>query len=222
MSTNTVNLEELLHDYFIQNGSVTLPGVGTFRMLRISAQVDFASRKMLPPSYTIRFDHRQDTAQRELFDYVAQRIGSTDLEAIRQVNSHAFELRNQLLNGSPVSWEGFGTILPDAGSGFQFEPERLSYNFIPGVSADRVIRQGAEHSVRVGDQEKSRSEMEEILTHDDPSHGSDKSLHKAALIMALMAISIMILRFVTDGNDFSSSRFGKLHPVEAPVTYTYP
>lgn len=222
MSTNTVNLEELLHDYFIQNGSVTLPGVGTFRMLRISAQVDFASRKMLPPSYTIRFDHRQDTAQRELFDYVAQRIGSTDLEAIRQVNSHAFELRNQLLNGSPVNWEGFGTILPDAGSGFQFEPERLSYNFIPGVSADRVIRQGAEHPVRVGDQEKSRSEMEEMLMHDGPSHRSENSLHKAALIMALMAISIMILRFVTDGNDFSSSRSGKLHPVEAPVTYTYP
>jgi hypothetical protein len=191
-------------------------------MLRISAQVDFASRKMLPPSYTIRFDHRQDTAQRELFDYVSQRIGSTDLEAIRQVNNHAYELRNLLLNGTPVIWQGFGTILPDVGSGFQFEPERLSYNFIPGVSADRVIRHGTEHAVRVGDQEKSRSEMQEMLTHDGPARRPDNSLHKAALIMALMAISIMILRFVTDGNDFSSSRSGKLHPVESPVTYTLP
>jgi len=222
MSTNTVNFEELLHDYFIQNGSVTLPGVGTFRMLRISAQVDFASRKMLPPSYTIRFDHRHDTAQRELFDYVAQRIGSTDLEAIRQVNNHAYELRNLLLNGVPVTWDGFGTILPDAGSGYQFEPERLSYHFIPGVSADRVIRHDAEHQVRVGDQERSRSEMKEMLAHDGPKRRSYNLLHKAALVMTLMAIAIMILRFVTDGNDFSSSRSGKLHPVEAPVTYTFP
>jgi hypothetical protein len=82
MNVSMTDTAQWLHEYFIQHGSLTLPGVGTFRIQRISAQVDFASKRMLPPSFTIRFDHRHDTPQREMFTYVAQRSGMADWEAV--------------------------------------------------------------------------------------------------------------------------------------------
>ena len=53
MNATTNDTAQWLHEYFIQHGSLTLPGVGTFRIQRISAQVDFASKRMMPISRSV-------------------------------------------------------------------------------------------------------------------------------------------------------------------------
>ena len=67
MALDHKDISGLLHEFFIQNGSLSLPGIGVFRLMRISAQVDFANRRMIPPSYTVRYDHGGEAPTKDLF-----------------------------------------------------------------------------------------------------------------------------------------------------------
>ena len=217
----TLAIEELLHDYFIQNNTVTLPGIGTFHLVRISAMVDFASRKMNPPSFTVRFDHRNDTVQRALFEYIAHRGGVPEWDAIRAVNQFAFDMKSKLSKGEPFTWERMGTLKPDAGFGYQFDPERLAYDFNRGVSAVRVIREGSEHAVLVGDEERTNTEMEELLARSrEGSRGTAGRIWLQCLLIAASALLIIALRAFTDDISVFSPRFDRIVSVEAPATYT--
>ena len=220
MSATITDTTQWLHDYFIQHGSLTLPGVGTFRLQRISAQVDFANKKMLPPTFTIRFDHRHDTPQREMFTYVSQRSGMADWEAVRCVNNLAFDFKSRLLHGESVPVKGIGTLRPDQGSGFQFDADRLRYDFIPNVRADRVVRKDAEHSVRVGDNQRSRAEMEELLQTPEELLPLLQRIWFRALLLSICAILLLGLRFMYPMQHGLTVRMDRIHPVDPPTTHT--
>jgi hypothetical protein len=219
MNATMNDIAQWLHEYFIQQGTMALPGVGTFRIQRISAQVDFASKKMLPPSFTIRFDHRHDTPQREMFQYVSKRSGMADFEAVRSVNNLAFDIKTKLLHGVSVPIEGIGILRPDNGMGFQFDAERISYDFIPNVRADRVIRKDAEHTVRVGEYERSRSEMEEYLQAASEPLPLMQRVWFRAVLLAILSLLVFGLRFLYPTESGYSVRQDRIHPAEPPATH---
>ena len=220
MDATMIDTAQWLHEYFIQQGSLTLPGVGTFRIQRISAQVDFASKRMMPPSFTIRFDHRYDTPHREMFAYVSQRSGMADWESVRSVNNLAFDIKTRLLHGESVPIEGIGILRPDNGSGFQFDGKRINYDFILKVRANRVIRKDAEHTVRVGELHRSSSEMEEFLhAHDEPVPMYQRMLFRAT-ILALCALLLFSMRFFNPTDSGFSVRQDLVHPAETAPTYS--
>ena len=209
-----------LHEYFIQHGSLTLPGVGTFRIQRISAQVDFASKRMMPPSFTIRFDHRHDTPQREMFAYISQRSGLADWEAVRSVNNLSFDIKTRLLHGESVPVDGIGILRPDNGSGFQFDAERINYDFIPKVRADRVIRKDAEHTVRVGEWHRSSTEMEELLQAQREPIPLYRRMWFRAMILTIFALLIFGLRFLYPTDSGFSVRHDRISPADPAPTYS--
>lgn len=222
MNATMNDTAQWLHEYFIQHGSLTLPGVGTFRIQRISAQVDFASKRMLPPSFTIRFDHRHDTPQRDLFAYVSQRSGMADWEAVRSVNNLAFDIKSRLLHGNSVPIDGIGILRPDNGSGFQFDAERINYDFIPKVKADRVIRKDAEHTVRVGELHRSSTEMEEFLQAQKEPLPLSKRLWFRALMLVILALLIYSMRFLYPAETGFSVRQQRIQPADPVPTYSTP
>lgn len=222
MNVSMTDTAQWLHEYFIQHGSLTLPGVGTFRIQRISAQVDFASKRMLPPSFTIRFDHRHDAPQREMFTYVAQRSGMADWEAVRSVNNLAFDIKTRLLHGESVPVDGIGILRPDNGSGFQFDPERINYDFTPKVRADRVIRKDAEHTVRVGELHRSSTEMEEFLQAQKEPTPLTRRLWFRAMILAILALLVFGLRFLYPTDSGFSVRQDRIQPADPVPTYSTP
>jgi sporulation protein YlmC with PRC-barrel domain len=222
MNATMNDTAQWLHEYFIQHGSLTLPGVGTFRIQRISAQVDFASKRMLPPSFTIRFDHRHDTPQRDLFAYVSQRSGMADWEAVRSVNNLAFDIKSRLLHGNSVPIDGIGILRPDNGSGFQFDAERINYDFIPKVKADRVIRKDAEHTVRVGELHRSSTEMEEFLQAQKEPLPLSKRLWFRALMLVILALLIYSMRFLYSAETGFSVRQQRIQPADPVPTYSTP
>jgi hypothetical protein len=214
------DISEILHDYFIQNGSLSLPGVGTFRLMRISAQVDFANRKMLPPSYTVRFDNRSDQPSRELFEYVSLRTGMEDLDAVRRVNHFAYDMKDLLHEGHSVEWKGFGTLMPDTGSGFDFEPNRMTFEFTSEVDAQRVIHKDAQHTVIVGDEEKTSAEMQEILFEEEEKPGLFSRFWFRALLLALAAVAIIASRFLLSPTSVMPDRADTLQPTDPPPGYS--
>ena len=222
MDDTMIDTAQWLHEYFIQQGSFTLQGVGTFRIQRSSAQVDFASKRMMPPSFTIRFDHRYDTPQREMFTYISQRSGMADWESVRSVNNLAFDIKTRLLHGESVPILGIGILRPDNGSGFQFDAERIYYDFIPKVRADRVLRKDAEHTVRVGELQRSSSEMEEFLQAQKEPPPLSQRLWFRAMILAICALLFFGMRFLYPTDSGYSVRQQRIHPADPVPTYSTP
>lgn len=220
MSLGHTEISDLLYDYFIQNGSISMPGIGTFRLMRISAQVDFANRKMLPPSYTVRFDNRTDPPSRELFEYISMRGGMDDLEAVRLVNHFAYEFKDRLIHGQNVEWQGFGTLLPDTGSGFGFEPERRTFDFTAEVDAQRVIHPDSRLTVLVGDEERSDEEMREALSETEERPALFSRFWFVTLLLALVATAIIASRFLLSNPYTMPDRADTVQPAEAPAGYS--
>lgn len=211
---------DLLYHYFIQRKSLSLPGIGTFDMHRISAQTDFTNRKILPPSFTIGYNSHEDAPGNDLFDYVARRNSIPEWEAIRMVNDFAASLRARLNNGEAVEWEGMGLLRQDLGREIQFEPARISYPFIPQVGAQRIIRQSASHAVLVGDRERSREEMTDFLATEGGEFRVRAGWWNLAAVIAAIAVLLIALRAFTGGVSPYSGRQHRLQPAEPAATHS--
>ncbi len=164
--TRAEDISSLLHLFFIQNKAVSLPGIGTFSLFSISAHSDFATRKIFGPSYSIHFSTANDHPSKELFSYISRKKNISEWEAVRLVNEFSFELNGRLKKGERVEWPGLGILESGSAGQLLFEPERVKYQFIPAVNAERVIRKENDHSVLVGEQEMHKSDMQEWLENE--------------------------------------------------------
>jgi len=216
----TKDIADLLYHFFIQNCSLSLPGIGTFDMFRISAQTDFANKKILPPSFIISYDSIHDAPNKELFDYVSRKKNVTEWEAIKLVNDFAFDLKNTLKNGEEIEWEGIGMLKSGLSGDIVFEPYRLSYEFIPHVGAQRVIRKAENHHMLVGDRQLSKSEMQQLLANDTVEIKEKESWWIYAAIIAAIAISLIAIRLFTSDSTYSTGRQQHIIPSDQPSTYS--
>ena len=219
MTTETTTLEERLYDYFIQTGSLSLPGIGTFRLQRISPQTDTVTRKLLPPSFTVRYDRREDAPRRDMFDYLAWRNGGDDMKAVRSVNHLSYTLRTRLLQGETCGIPGIGTLLPDNGTGFRFDPQTFQYEFNPGVSIRKIVRDDQSLPILVGEEWVSRDEQEERL-HDMGETRRTSRIPALAWAIILVSLSLLLLRGVTSGFSPFMSRYSPYTPAEPPRTHS--
>jgi len=214
------DIADILHHYFIQNSSLSLPGIGTFDMYRISAQTDFANKKMLPPTFTISYNNQFDSPQKDLFNYVSRKKKIAEWEAIKVVNDFASDLKNSLRTGESIDWEGIGLFKQGNGKEIIFEPHRLSYEFIPHVSAQRVIRDSSNHAMLVGDRERSKSEMLKFLSHDVPEIKVKGGWWSIAAIIAALAVMLMAIRAFSGGLSLMDGRQQISKPGTENPTYT--
>lgn len=219
MTTETTTLEERLYDYFIQTGTLSLPGIGTFRLQRISPQTDTAARRLIPPSFTVRYDRREDAPKRELFDYLARRNGGDDMKAVRSVNQLSYSLRTRLLHGESCDLTGIGTLLPDNGTGFRFEPQTFQYEFNTDVSIRRVVREEDGPPILVGEEWVTRSEQEERL-HEAEEERRRSRVPAMVWVIVLLSLSLLLLRGVTTGFSPFMSRYSPFTPAEPAPTHT--
>ena len=220
MTLDLKDISGLLHEYFVQNGSLNLPGIGVFRLMRVSAQVDIANRKILPPSYTVRFDNRGEAPSKDLFAYLSMRTGANDLEAVRLLNHFAFDMKDRLQRGEQVEWSGFGRLQPDKGSGFGFEPDRMTFDFTSEVRAHRIIHKDAEHTITVGEDEKTNVEMREILSEIGEKPGLMSRFWFRALLVLLTALIIIASRFLLTPSSVMPDRADTLQPAEPAPVYS--
>jgi hypothetical protein len=214
------DIADILQHYFIQNSSLSLPGIGTFDMFRISAQTDFANKKMLPPTFTISYNNQFDSPQKELFHYVSRKKQIPEWEAIKLVNDFSFDLRNSLKTGESINWTGIGILKQGNGKEIVFEPHRLSYEFIPHVSAQRVIRESSNHAMLVGDRERSKYEMLKFLADDAPEVKVKGGWWSIAAIIAAVAVILMAIRAFSGGLSIMDGRQQIIQPGTENPTYT--
>jgi hypothetical protein len=186
---------DVLNKYLFQHKSISIPGLGSLVAETIPAVSDFANKQLLPVQIKFRFDKYFDSPDRQFFMYLSGQQNVADFEAIKWYNEFAYELRNKIRTEDAAVWEGVGTFRKDTGGDISFEPFPTPFQLYPAVSAERVIRSDARHSILVGDKEKTNYEMAELLS--DDVHVEKESWWIYAIILA--AIAIIVLFFYYSG-----------------------
>lgn len=194
---------EVLNSYLVQHKSISIPGLGTLVIDRIPARSDFLNRKILPPAYQYRFDKYFDAPDKEFFNFLATRKQIADFEAIKLYNEWAYEFRNRIRSEKSVLWEGVGTLQQDDSGDILFEPIKSGSDFLGSVDAERVVRADARHAMIVGDRETTTAEMTEYLS--EPGVLRKNRWWLIAAGIALLAITLMIIRFSNSGFNIEST-----------------
>lgn len=192
-----VAMIEVLNSYLVQHKSISIPGLGTIYVERLPARTDFVNRSILPPAYQFRFDKYFDAPDKQFFNYLATEKKIPDFEAIKMYNEWAYEFRNRIRSEESVTWEGVGTLQQDASGEILFEPISNKSPDVFPVTAQRIIRSDAAHSMLVGDKETTSVEMTEYLN--EPVRGKRNKWLVAALVIAVIAMLLLFFRFNLSG-----------------------
>lgn len=144
-----------IHKYFALNKTVTLPGIGSFTVESQSAKLDFVEKTLSAPMYTIRYD-THDKVDETFYNFLEKETGRKD--AYESFNGFSIELKEKLNSHQLVGLPGIGTLTRNA-LGYSFVADNSIEKYFLPITAERIIRQNAEHTVRVGENERTSTEM---------------------------------------------------------------
>lgn len=105
----------------------------------------------------------QRAPSKKIFGWLSKALHITEWEAIRMVNDFSFDLKNKISLEGKVSWQQVGTFQRDEKGNITLDPALIQLDSEMPVQAEKVIREKAEHTVLVGEMEKSSFEIEELL-----------------------------------------------------------
>jgi nucleoid DNA-binding protein len=180
---------ELLYKFLVKYKTIDLPGVGKFTLTVQPAQSRFVDQSFLPPKYHIAFvpdriladvgaedeavgTQKRIAPSRKVFSWIAVNYDLTEREAVARFNDFLFELREQLDAGKKIIWSGIGTLEKGPGSELKFSGDNNQLPWLRQTVAKKVIRENAEHTMLVGETEKTSAQMSEILLN--PKSVKDK------------------------------------------------
>lgn len=170
-----------LYEFLILNRWLSLPGIGTIYIRQESSQLDITNRQFTSPSFSYSLDARKDTPSKQLFEWLSASLGITEWDAIKAVNDFSVAFKNELSEKKQVAWEKVGTFRNDGAGNLRLDAE-TSTRGEQSVIAEKVIRQKAEHTILVGEQERSAAEMEEYFA-ETPAKRNYTSLIAAILVV---------------------------------------
>ncbi len=186
-----------LNKYLFQHKSISIPGLGTIWMESTPANIDAGTRTAVPASYYFRFDKYFDSPDKEFFSYLAAKQQISDYEALRQYNEFAYALRDRINHLQNAVWEGVGELKKDAEGNIHFESAMRNPFFLQPVPAEKMVRADAQHTLLVGDRERTSDEMSKWFS-EEPVHGN-RLWWLVALITGIAAALVITIHFSSQG-----------------------
>lgn len=205
-----------LYQYLILYKQLPVPGIGTFLLERKPAQGDFLNKQILSPVYSIGLQPNAGPPSTSFFGWLGNALGISDRDAVIRFNDFVFDMKRQITGGATIQWDGVGTLSRGLAGEIKFIDAEVVTPENP-VAAEKVIREKAEHMIRVGEDERSSAEMTAALT---------KTISKKsywwipALIISVLAMGFIAWYLYTNGIDvFSAGNTMKLVLTEADIPY---
>lgn len=207
-SIKRINVYRELFEYLLLHKQLNLPGIGTFSAERKPADIDFASKQVIAPSYsfTLHKDYNS-TPSKRLFSWLASTLNISELDSVIRFNNFVFDLRDKLAAGNKLEWKHLGVLSKGLSGEIIFEPGEITEIESP-VPAVKVLREKADHTVMVGEYERTSEEMRDALSHVKEKRSYWKV---AALVIAVIAIAFIGYYFSTHGMNTSSA--GNQHQI---------
>jgi nucleoid DNA-binding protein len=141
---------------------LALPGIGNFSVEMLPAQIDIANRTILPSSILIKFSNEKLPAEKLFYNFLARELSIDETQAVRRFTDFTAQLQSDLQEDKPVVLKGIGELKKQTTNVINFQSEELP-QYYPALTAERVIRKNAIHTIKVGEQEKTSDEMQTAL-----------------------------------------------------------
>ena len=177
-----------LYQYLVLNQQLQIPGIGIFQISRKASQVDFPNRVINPATYSVSLQSSGETNSRHLYNWLSEALHISERDAVVRFNDFAFDMKKRLNAGDVISWDGIGSLSKDTSGNFTLTASSTDFVFNKPVPAEKVLREKAEHIVRVGEQERTSAEMTEILAQPEPKRSAWWAYGLAAGILTIIFI----------------------------------
>ena len=196
-------MRDSLYEFLIINKKLSLPGIGTIGLFQNSSILDVADRHFTAPFFFFKIDSKDDQPSKKLFDWLGEVKGISEWDAIRAVNDFAFNLKKKLSEEGEMGWEKVGVFRRDGNGDIKIEPHIISFPGEQPVMAEKVIRDRAEHTVLVGEQERSSVQMEEYFAQSAP-----KKNYNWIIALIITVLAIMFIGWYFSEKGFSPTSAG--------------
>lgn len=205
---------EALYRFLIKHRTVDIPGVGTIVLQSQPSQSAFVNRSFIPPSYTFFLQASNGRTSETLVSWLANEKKLSLSEAQAQFNNFINDFKNRLDAGKEVKWNGIGIFCRDREGHVSFQGIDNKLPFLEEVVAKKVIRENAEHTMLVGEIEKTSSQMTEILSAEPVI--KRKGRHWWLWPVAAIIILLIFLGWYFSQHGMSSSSTGNNHKISIP------
>lgn len=194
-------MTNLLYKYLIIHKQVALPGVGVFKIVRQPAKHDIANKVIEPPVLNIDFKSHTSTHNENFVKFVSKEKGIDKAAATEHFNDFAERLQEDMNAHKPVDLAGVGTLRKNANGEITFEPAHILANYFPPAIAEPVIREKASYDIRVGETQRTSSQMHEAL-HDEPETEQVRKDYWwiYAILLAVIGIAAIVYYYQQNGN----------------------
>ena len=196
-------MQDSLYEFLILHKKISLPGIGTIGLFQNPALHDFADRKFIPPFYFFEIESSDDKPSKKLVDWLCAATGVSEWDAIKSVNDFSAELKKTLSAEGEVKWDKVGVFRQDKNGDIKLVSRTNSWPSEQPVTAEKVIRQKAEHTVLVGEKERSSVQMEEYFAKTSP-----KRNYTWIIAVILTVLAIMFIGWYFSKKGFSPSSAG--------------
>ena len=196
-------MQDSLYEFLLLNKKISLPGIGTISLCLAPAQHDFPNKQFIAPASFFTIDPKNDKPSKKLFDWLSSSLNITEWDAIKSVNDFSFDLKKKLSEFGEVNWEKIGVLRRNDTGDLKLDSQNISLQSEPPVTAEKVIRVKAEHTILVGEKEKSSVEMEEYLAA-TPS----KKNYTWLIAVILTVLAVMFIGWYFSEKGFSTSSAG--------------
>jgi hypothetical protein len=196
-------MQDSLYEFLLLNKKISLPGIGTISLCQNQRSMISRTNSLLPLHLFLILIQRNDKPSKKLFDWLSSSLSITEWEAIKSVNDFSFDLKKKLSEFGEASWGKVGVLRRDNNGDLKLDPQNISLQSEPPVTAEKVIRVKAEHPVLVGEKEKTSVEMEEYFA------GSPAKKNYTWLIAVILTVlAVMFIGWYFSEKGFSTSSAG--------------
>lgn len=205
---------EALYRFLIRYKKIDLPGIGAIALQMKSSRSEFISRSFLPPAYFFSLGKSKEMTSRKLFSWLAANFRVTEREAVVKFNDFLFDLKRRLETGQQITWEGVGVFKKESTGEIEFTSFINNLPFLEEVTAEKVIRENAEHTMLVGEYEKTSTQMTEILAGDV---AAKRKSYWWVWPLAAIIVTLIFLGWYFSEHGISSSTTGNNHKISLSV-----
>jgi len=209
---------DLLRRYFFSYHELSLPGIGTLQAKSVAAVLDFPERKILPPTYEtvlIPFDATKFSLQVKWLG----EMQNTDEQQVRQsLDTFSAEIQQAISRDASFLLDDICTLHQTASGEIQSNNLLNTGAFFKPQHAEKVIREQEAHMVRVGETERTSTEMEAMLAEASPERKDYWWV--AAILLLIVAVGAWYsFKTMHPVQSDHHSFFHPIQPKEAPSTY---
>jgi len=193
-------MHNAVRKYFALHHHLALPGIGNFTIQISPAQIDFINRNIIPPPTAITFSNDNVMPDKKFYSFLSHELNINEPQAEHQFTDFASSLKAQLNEQKTIHLNGIGQLTKLSSHVLSFQPEPTGNDYFPVLTAERVIRKNATHVIKVGEQEKTSTEMQSVLQQEEKKVSVEPRRERwwiPAAILAFIGIVALIFYYAT-------------------------